>query len=133
MNLNKRTLWAAYKLLAIILVAFLVFKKNKGLFNELDLILLILLIGNVVFTVSRAAKLNKEEIQGFPIDDEMSNRIKYKAGYFAFFISMPIWIFIYVFMKLNHYSESIFAWGIFLSALSYIVAKFVIKQWFNEK
>jgi len=47
-----------------------------------------------VVAFARALKKDKEEKLGLPVEDELSNQLKYKAGYQA---SMYMWLFIFIF------------------------------------
>ncbi len=65
--------------------------------NGLDVgIFAIIVISGTYAFVTHIRRYQAEKV-GLPPDDELSNLIKYKAGYYAFMTSMYIWLFIFLF------------------------------------
>jgi len=112
---------------------FIAIEKGTDLFKGLDLYIFILIVvlGTIAFV--RALKRDKEEKEGLPAEDELSNLIKYKAGYLTYMTSMYMWLFIFIFKDKFPNVESMLGGGILLSALIFFITKVSIKKKFNEK
>jgi len=70
--------------------------------------------------------------QGFPPEDELSTQIKYRAGYYAFIVSMYIWLFIFLFQRHLPDVETMLGGGILLSGVTAIVIKIYLTRNYNE-
>lgn len=106
---------------------------NKGFnFKGLDIVIfaLIIIIGALALFLSH--KRDKSIQEGYPAEDEMSLLLKYKAGYYAFLISMYMWLFIFIFKDKFPDVETMLGGGILMSALISYVTKFFIKRGLNE-
>ena len=62
--------------------------RETNYFSGLNLVILILIIAVAVFAFVKAFKKEREIRKGFPAEDELSNMIKYKAGYHSFQASL---------------------------------------------
>ena len=89
-----------------------------------------MLFGTIAFV--RALKRDKEEKEGLPAEDELSNLIKYKAGYLAYMTSMYMWLFIFIFKDKFPNVESMLGGGILLSALIFFITKVSVNKNINE-
>ena len=89
------------------------------------------MIGVIAFI--RVLKKDREIDKGLPVEDEMSNLIKYKSGYYAFMASMYMWLFIFLFKDKFPNIESMLGGGILLSSLIWYIAKMLVKREINEK
>lgn len=118
-------------LFLIVILGFFVFGKENG-FNSLELVILFLVIALGGVFVFLEIKKSKEIKEGIPVEDELSNRIKYKSGHYSFLISMYMWLFIFLFRDKFPNTEVMLGGGIMLSALISFIVKFVIKKNFNE-
>jgi peptidoglycan/LPS O-acetylase OafA/YrhL len=131
MRKSRKTLMIVSILTMAVIWAFIVLAKGTDLFKGLDLFIFILtiLIGIIAFVM--ALNNDREEKEGLPADDELSNLIKYKSGYYAYLISMYMWLFIFIMTDKLPDIETMLGGGILLSALISIIVKFVIKKNFN--
>jgi hypothetical protein len=93
--------------------------------------ILIAVFATIVFII--ALKKEKEEREGFQTEDELSNLIKYKAGYKTYKTSMYMWLYIFLLKDKFPNTEIMLGGGIMLSALISLIYKFLIKREFNEK
>jgi hypothetical protein len=69
--------------------------------NEI-LIVLITILGLqavIMFIVIR--KLRKDKESGYPLQDEMSRQLFYKAGAYAFLMAWPFWLIIFIISSLS--------------------------------
>ena len=119
-------------LIMAVIWGFIAIEKGTTLFQGLDLYIfaLIIIIGVIAFL--RALKKHREEKAGRPTEDELSNLIKYKSGYFAYMASMYMWLFIFFFKDKFPDIETMLGGGILLSALIGFIAKVVVKKKLNE-
>jgi len=85
--------------------------------NGLDLFIfaMIMIAGIYAFVVHM--KRYKDLEQGITPDDELSNQIKYKAGYYSFLVSMYLWLFIFMFQRYFPDVETMLGGGILLSGI----------------
>ena len=70
----------------------------------------------------------QEEKEGQPMEDEFTNLIKYKSGYFAYIASMYMWLFLFLFRDFMPNIETMVGGGILLSAIIGFISKMIIKQ-----
>jgi len=116
-----------------LILAFIIPGKGTNLFTGLNLVIFILIFASGAFVFLQAMKKNNDIKAGYPVEDELSTRIKYKAGYYAFLISMYMWLFIFLFKDKFPDTETMLGGGILLSAVISIATKFVIQRNYNEK
>jgi len=91
--------------------------------SRLDVFIFAMIMVSAVYAFVTHMKRYKDEEQGFPAEDELSTQIKYKAGYFAFYASMYIWLFIFLLQRHFPDVETMLGSGILLSAIIAIVVK----------
>jgi len=94
-------------------------------------IIAILLISGVYAFVVHMRRYRDEQ-QGFPPEDELSNRIKYKAGYYAFIASMYVWMLIFLFKAFIPDAETMLGGGILLSAFISIAIRNYMTRNYDE-
>jgi len=133
MKNSRKTLMYTSIVIMMAIWGFIAIEKGTDLFKGLDLYIFILIVvlGTIAFV--RALKRDKEEKEGLPAEDELSNLIKYKAGYLTYMTSMYMWLFIFIFKDKFPNVESMLGGGILLSALIFFITKVSIKKKFNEK
>ena len=95
------------------------------------LIFALIMIGGIYAFVTHL-KQHKDVQSGFPAEDEMSTRIKYKAGYHAFMVSIYIWLFIFLFKDFFPDVESMLGSGILLSAILSMLIKAYLTRNYRE-
>jgi len=100
--------------------------------NGLDVFIFALIMISGVYAFVTHMKQYKDAEQGFPPEDELSTRIKYKAGYFAFIASIYIWLFFLLFQRHFPDVETLLGSGIVLSATVGIVIKVYLTRNFHE-
>ena len=132
-NKSKMILITTLAVTVLCVAGYIVFVHEGFSLSPLDIVLfgLIILVG--AFAIIKASKKNKEEKEGYPVDDEFSKQIKYKAGYYAFQTSMYIWLFIFLFRSKLPDFETAIGGGIILSAASSFVIEYFIKRKLHEK
>jgi len=100
--------------------------------DGLDLFIFALIMISGLYAFFTHMKRYQDEQQGFPPEDELSVRIKYRAGYYAFIASMYIWLFIFLFQRFFPDIETILGSGILLSALVAMVIRGYLTRHYNE-
>lgn len=121
MKTNRQILMLSSIIFMISVWGFMGFGKDADLFQGLNLLLFILIIGVAVIAGLNMIKKDKEKKEGIPVDDELSTKIKYKAGYKAYMASMYMWLFIFFFKNYFPNTESMLGGGILLSALIFFI------------
>jgi peptidoglycan/LPS O-acetylase OafA/YrhL len=113
--------------------AFAFIEKGTNLFKGYDLIIFILIVVFGVIALVSAIKKDKDEKEGIPIEDELSDQIKYKAGYYAYMASLYMWLFIFLFKDKFPDLETLLGGGILVSGLISYIARVVVKKQFHAK
>ncbi|NOZ34950.1 MAG: hypothetical protein GXO80_06595 [Chlorobi bacterium] len=133
MNTKRKTLMITSILITFVILGFIVSERGTKLFQGLNLFIFtaIIVIGAIVSIVT--IKKNREKKAGLTIEDELSIKIKYKAGYFAYLYSMYMWLFIFLFKDKFPNIESMLGGGVLLSAIIFGITKFIIKKEINDK
>lgn len=126
---------------ALILVSILVLSCILGIIvaygagyipSGLEVLILVLIVVAGIYAFVTHLKQHKDVQSGFPAEDEMSNRIKYKAGYYAFLASLYMWLFIFLFKDFFPDVETMLGGGILLSATLSIVIKTYLTRNYHE-
>lgn len=133
MKTKRKTLMLTSVLIMALIWGFIAIEKGTNLFQGLDLYIFILIIVLSIVVLVNAIKKDKEEKAGIPTDDELSTRIKYKAGYYAFLSSMYLWLFIFLLKDNFPDVETLLGAGILLSAAISVIIKYLIKYNYNEE
>jgi peptidoglycan/LPS O-acetylase OafA/YrhL len=132
MQKSKVTLAITSTLTLLIIIGLIIVSKGSNLFAGLNLVIFILIVGIGLIAFVREFKKNREIKAGFPADDELSKRIKYKAGYHTYMASMYMWLFIFLLRDKFPDTETMLGGGILISALLSFIISFYIKRIFNE-
>jgi len=111
---------------------FITVEKETNLFKGLDLFIFILIIVLGIIAFVFALKRDRDERAGLPVEDELSTKIKHKSGYYAYLISMYMWLFIFLLKDKFPDVETMLGGGILLSALISFMVKLYVKRQFNE-
>ena len=112
---------------------FVVLYSNTDILDVKSIFIFAFIIIFGAIALLNVLKKDKEAKAGFTIEDEMSNKIKYKSGYYAFMASLYMWLFIFLFKDFFPDIETMLGGGILLSAASIYISKFVIKRNLLEK
>ena len=133
MKRNRILLLIASIILMAFIWIYIIRSKGRDIFAgyELYILILISIIGVIAFI--RVIKRDKEEKEGLPAEDELSNIIKYKSGHYAYMASMYMWMIIFVLKDQFPNNETMIGGGILLSALISFIARIVVKNELNEK
>ena len=116
-----------------IIWAFVVIEKGTSLFQGLDLVIFILIIISGIIALYNAFKKDKELAEGQPEEDELSNLIKYKSGYYAYMASLYMWLFFFLMKDMFPNIESLIGGGILLTVLFSFLAKLYVKKQLHEE
>jgi hypothetical protein len=129
----KKTIALVILLIALLVLGVLLLNRDGFPLTLLDMsiIAVVVILGGIA--AYQAFKKDRDLKLGIPVDDELSDQIKYKAGYYAFVSSMYMWLFIFLLKDLFPDVESMIGGGILLSALISVVIKFVIKKNIHAK
>ena len=132
MKKNRKTLLIIAFLTMLVILGFIVITNKTNVLKGLNLLIFaLIIIGGVIAFVS-AYKKDKEEKAGLTIEDELSNLIKYKSGYYAYLASMYMWLFIFLFKDKFPDVETMLGGGILLSSLIAYISKVIVKKKIND-
>lgn len=121
-------LFAINLVIILVVLGLTAFEKETGFFEGIHPVILLFLVLISVLIAVRPLKKRSNSKTGLVIDDELSLSIKHKAGYYAYLITMLIWLFIFLIKERFPSPDVLLAVGIILSAISAIVSRIVIKQ-----
>ena len=133
MKAKRKTLMIVSILIMAMVGGFIIVQNGTNIFQGLDLYIFILIAILSIVLFTNALKKDKDEHAGLPTDDELSTRIKYKAGYYAFLYSMYLWLFIFILKEHFPDVETMLGSGILLSAAMSVVIKYYVKYNYNEE
>lgn len=129
-----RKIWLGVTAVSILVIlGFIIFNKIPIHLTPLDLAILGLAIGIGIVAVVKGIKRDQEEKEGYPLEDELSEFIKYKTGYYSFLTSIYIWILILVFRSKFPDSETAIEVGILLSVAFSFINKIFVEKQIHEK
>ena len=111
---------------------FIAVYKGGYIPTGLDALIFALIIIGGIYAFVTHLKQHKDVQSGFPAEDEMSTRIKYKAGYHAFMASIYIWLFIFLFKDFFPDVESMLGSGILLSIILSMLIKAYLTRNYRE-
>jgi hypothetical protein len=106
----------------------------------LEIFIFLLIMVAAIYAFFTHLKQYKDVQSGFPAEDELSTRIKYKAGYYAFMASLYMWLFIFlfkgVFPDVHLFNErsvdTVLGGGILLMAVLSIAIKTYLTSHYHE-
>ena len=132
MTIKIKALLISSILITLTILVFIVVVRGPELFGGLELFILILIIILGIVVLVNALRKERDIKAGLPVDDELSTRIKYKAGYYAYLTSMYMWLFIFLLKDNFPDVETMLGGGILLSAAISVIIKYVVKYKFDE-
>ena len=132
MKTKRRSILITSILIMAVIWGFITVEKETNLFKGLDLFIFILIIVFGIIAFVFALKRDRDERAGLPVEDELSTKIKHKSGYYAYLISMYMWLFIFLLKDKFPDVETMLGGGILLSALISFMVKLYVKRQFNE-
>jgi Ca2+/Na+ antiporter len=133
MKIGKKTFVSISILLLAVVGGFVYFFKKPDLLNGIDIIIFILIIAIGFMALLKTYKKDKDKREGFPADDELSNLIKYKSGYYSYLGSMGMWFIIFIFKDKFPDTETMLGVGMLMSALILLVIEYFVRKDFSEK
>ena len=133
MKTTRKTLLITSILILVAIWGFVVLEKGADLFKGLNLVIFILVVLFGAIAMGRALKENKEEREGLTVEDELSNQLKYKSGYYAYLVSMYMWLFIFLLKDNFPDVEMMLGGGILLSGLIAFISKVVVKHSYYDQ
>jgi hypothetical protein len=139
MNKAKKALPLVSILVMLCIWGFIAAFKGGFVPTGLDIFIFALIIIAGIYAFLRHMRQYKDVKSGFPAEDEMSTRIKYKAGYYAFIASLYMWLFIFMFKGIFDVSgiresgvDAILGGGIMTMAVLSIVIKIYLTNHYHE-
>lgn len=98
----------------------------------LDLFIFAMIMVAGIYAFVKQMRRYEEEKRGFAVEDELSKRIQYKAGYYSFIASIYIWLAIFLFHRFIPDVETMLGGGILLSAIVSIGINTYLTRNYNE-
>jgi len=133
MKKNRIALLIASIILMVVIWGYISFENRIQSFNGLQFLIIILIVVFGIIAIIRELKKYQEKKNGLVSEDELSTKMKYKAGYKAYMTSMYMWLFIFLLKDKFPDTESMLGGGILLSALIFFITKVVVKRDLYEK
>ena len=97
---------------------------------EILIVLITILLLQAVIMLIVIRKLRKEKESGYPLQDEMSKQLLYKAGAYAFMMTWPMWLIIFIISSLSgEIKPNWDIWfGIMGMAVIFITTNLIVKK-----
>lgn len=132
MKTTKNTVMYVSVLFMLSVWAFIAAQKGGYIPDSLQLVifLLIMIFGVYAFVIHM--RRHKDLAAGLPLDDELSERIKYHAGYNAFIISMYVWFCLFLVKDLVPDHDTLFALGVLVPAIVFMIGRGYLGRRFDE-
>lgn len=132
MNKAKSALVLVSVLVMLSIWGFIAVYRGGYIPTGLDLFIFALIFIGGIYAFVTHMKQYKDVQAGFPAEDEMSTRIKYKAGYHAFLASLYLWLFIFLFK--NHFPdvETMLGSGILISCVMAMAIRSYLGRNYHE-
>ena len=110
-----------------------VFAQRAGIVpGGLELFIFLLIMSAGVYAFVQEMKRHKDIENGFPPEDELSEQIKYRAGYLTFMTSIYIWLALFLLKEWFKDYDTLFGLGVLLPALLFMGIRSHLSRNFNE-
>ena len=98
--------------------------------NEILIVLITILVLQAVIMLIVIRKLRKDKESGYPLQDEMSRQLFYKAGAYSFLMAWPFWLIIFIISSLSGEIQPNWdIWfGIMGMAVIFITTNLIVKK-----
>jgi hypothetical protein len=98
--------------------------------NEILILLVIAFVLQAIVLFVVLNKFRKDREQGYPLQDEMSKQLFYKAGAYAFLMAWPFWLIIFIISSLSGEIQPNWdIWfGIMGMAVIFITTNLIVKK-----
>ena len=98
--------------------------------NEILIVLITIVVLQAVIMLIVIRKLRKDKESGYPLQDEMSRQLFYKAGAYAFLMAWPFWLIIFIISSLSGEIQPNWdIWfGIMGMAVIFITTNLIVKK-----
>ena len=129
MKTTKYSLLMKYSIIMISLLAMaciwgFIFAKRAGVVpGVLEIFIFVLILIGAVYSFVVEMKKHKDRESGFPAEDELSEQVKYRAGYYSFMTSIYVWL--SLFLLKEHFTDydTLFGLGVLLPAVIFMVLR----------
>ena len=139
MKQTRRALLLVSILVMTCIWGFIAVYKSGFIPTGLDIFIFALIMIAGIYACVTHFKKHRDGKSGFPAEDELSTRIKYKAGYYAFIASLYMWLFIFMFKGIFDVTgirdsgiDAMLGGGIMTMAVLSIVIKIYLTSHYHE-
>ena len=101
-----------------------VFARRAGIVpGGLVIFIFLLILIAAVYGFIVEMKKHKDAKSGFPAEDELSEQVKYRAGYYSFMSSIYVWLSLWVLKEIFTDYDTLFGLGVLLPAVIFMVLR----------
>ena len=101
-----------------------VFARRAGVVpGVLEIFIFVLILIGAVYSFFVERKKHRDIESGFPAEDEFSEQVKYRAGYYSFMSSIYVWLSLWVLKEIFTDYDTLFGLGVLLPAAIFIVLR----------
>jgi polyferredoxin len=133
MTRTKKTLIILLFTAVFAAISLLFFENFTGLFGSMGHNLLIYIAYATIIINGLFFKIRNKKKYGIPSDDEYSRLVKYKSGYYAFYASLYLWIFILILSNYFPNTQAMLGGGLILTTVFAIISYLIAKKEPNEE
>ena len=123
---NRRLVILIYDVgAAAAVIGLLLLLNSSTLFENVDQSYQMLILFAALLLAGLMLKIRNKRKLAIRKDDELSRQKKFKAGYYAYYGTLYIWMFIFILSPKFHNTQLMLLGGFILSALTGIISKII--------
>ena len=129
MKITKNSLVMKYSLAIISLLGMaciwgFIFAQRAGIVpGGLEIFIFVLILIGAVYSFVVEMKKHKDTENGLPAEDELSEQVKYRAGYYSFMSSIYVWLSLFLLKERFTDYDTLFGLGIMLPLVIFMVLR----------
>jgi hypothetical protein len=122
-NSNKSKLVLVSVLFMVCVWGFAFAQRSGVIPSGLEIFIFLLIMISGVYAFMVHMKKHKDIEAGFPAEDELSEWVKYRAGYYSFIASIYIWLSLFLLKELFTDYDTLFGLGVLLPAVVFMALR----------
>ena len=110
-----------------------VFAQRAGIIpGGLELFIFLLIMCAGIYAFVQEMKKHRDIENGFPVEDELSEQIKYRAGYLTFMTSIYVWLALFLLKEWFTDYDTLFGLGVLIPAVMFMGVRSYLARNFDE-
>ena len=110
-----------------------VFAQRAGIIpGGLELFIFLLIMCAGIYAFVQEMKKHRDIEKGFPVEDELSEQIKYRAAYLTFMTSIYVWLALFLLKEWFTDYDTLFGLGVLIPAVMFMGVRSYLARNFDE-